>query len=158
MIKQFSKFFVSINDRGNRFSLNTNPQKQLLGTCKKHPVGGFPHFDGMMTHPMMGCVCLWRLLLLCSCCRVSSNVVLCAMLLLQSTFRLVHFVYNQSTEYTETICMHFICTNVLRHTICALYLCKVCSAQRIRIVDFSAHVALFVCVSYSATSRLCLQR
>ena len=38
MIKQFSKFFVSINDRGNRFSLNTNPQKQLLGTCKKHPV------------------------------------------------------------------------------------------------------------------------
>ena len=41
--------------------------------------------------------------------------------------------------------MHFICTNLLRHTICALYLCKVCSAQRIRIVDFSAHVALFVC-------------
>ena len=38
MIKQFSKFFVSINDRGNRFSLNTNPQKQLLGTGKKHPV------------------------------------------------------------------------------------------------------------------------
>ena len=54
--------------------------------------------------------------------------------------------------------MHFICTNLLRHTICALYLCKVCSAQRIRIVDFSAHVALFVCVSYSATSRLCLER
>ena len=83
-------------------------------------------------HPMLYCV-------QCCCCRV-------------------HFVYNQSTVYTETICMHFICTNVLRHTICALYLCKVCSAQRIRIVDFSAHVALFVCVSYSATSRLCLQR
>ena len=56
----------------------------------------------------------------------------------------VHFVYNQSTEYTEKNCLHFICTK-LRHTICALYLCKVCSAQRIRIVDFSAHVALFVC-------------
>ena len=83
-------------------------------------------------HPMLYCV-------QCCCCRV-------------------HFVYNQSTEYTETICMHFICTNLLRHTICALYLCKVCSAQRIRIVDFSAHVALFVCVSYSATSRLCLER
>ena len=83
-------------------------------------------------HPMLYCV-------QCCCCRV-------------------HFVYNQSTEYTETICMHLICTNLLRHTICALYLCKVCSAQRIRIVDFSAHVALFVCVSYSATSRLCLQR
>ena len=83
-------------------------------------------------HPMLYCV-------QCCCCRV-------------------HFVYNQFTEYTETICMHFICTNLLRHTICALYLCKVCSAQRIRIVDFSAHVALFVCVSYSATSRLCLER
>ena len=63
-------------------------------------------------------------------------------------------------EYTETICMHFICTNVLRHTICnvqgsmPLYLCNVCEAltgwhsmqcTKIRIVDFSAHVALFVC-------------
>ena len=38
MIKQSSKIFVSINDPGNLFSLNTNTQEHLLGTGKKHPV------------------------------------------------------------------------------------------------------------------------
>ena len=38
MIKQSSKIFVSINIPGNRFSLNTNTQKQLLGTSQKSPL------------------------------------------------------------------------------------------------------------------------
>ena len=37
MIKQSSKIFVSINDPGNLFSLNTNTQEHLLGTGKKTP-------------------------------------------------------------------------------------------------------------------------
>ena len=37
MIKQSSKIFVSINIPGNRFSLNTNTQKQILGTGKERP-------------------------------------------------------------------------------------------------------------------------
>ena len=74
--------------------------------------GGSCCFRAAEEYPMLYCV-------QCCCCRV-------------------HFVNNQPADYTETICMHFVCTNVLRNIICSvqctkpLYICNVCERHSVQ--------------------------